>query len=90
MAQALSTTVATVGRNERARQTIHDAQQSLIEALAEGDHSRSNSALAELRLALRSATLPEKQGEAALSAIDALGSNLQHCYSIHETRKIAA
>lgn len=90
MAQTPSVTAAATVSDERARKLIHNAQQSLIEALAEGDHSRSDSALAELRLALRSAPLPEKQGEAALSAVDALGSGLRHCYSIHEARKIAA
>ncbi|WP_043767391.1 hypothetical protein [Algiphilus aromaticivorans] len=90
MAQAAFSTVAATVSDERTRGFIRNAQQSLIEALAEGDHSRSASALAELRLALRSASVRETQGEAALSAVDALGGTLRHCYSIHETRKIAA
>lgn len=90
MSQATSGTAATRVRDERNRNLIHSAQQSLIEALAEGDHSRSDSALAELRLALRAAPVPERQGEAALSAVDALGNALRSCYSIHDSRQIAA
>lgn len=90
MAQAAFSTVAATVSDERTRGFIRNAQQSLIEALAEGDHSRSDSALAELRLALRSATVAEQRGAAALSAVDALGNTLRRCYSIHETRKIAA
>jgi len=59
----------------RIQETLDRAQRSLIEALAEADRSRSASALAELRLALRSAG-EEARARQALQALEELAREL--------------
>lgn len=81
---------AVVRADARLQRELSGAQKALIEALTEGDHSRSDSALAELRLAIRAGGLPETQRDAALSAVESLAATLHDSHRIHDDTRVAA